>query len=136
MKKLDSYSSFHYIFNNGILSGISGTYIDDLLLSGDSAFKEISKRTEKPFDMKSPNSLSYGFNLNFNNDSILVQTHTNYTNKFQKLEIDAPFIMLCSMGIRLAWFSHTRPDLPFKIWRMVHITEEPLNATKPTCIKP
>ena len=138
MNQLDSDSSFHYIIKNNKLSGLSGTYVDDLLRAGNADFKKLSEQTGKHFDMKEPTSLPCefsGFRLNFNDDAIMVQTQTHYTNKLFNLEIDATFTMFLSMRMHLAWLSHTRPDCLFEISRMAQITEDTFNSTKPTGVK-
>lgn len=49
---LPSDSSFVYKIENIKLSGLSGTYLGELLRDGDSDFKKLSKSTEKRFNLE------------------------------------------------------------------------------------
>lgn len=137
MKQLKSDSSFHYIKFNNKISGLSGTYVDDLLRAGDDRFKELSQRTKNLFDMKPPSSLPCdfsGFHLLRNENSIVQQSQSNYMHKLEELRHDATFTDFRSMRMKLAWLSHTRPDCLFIISQLAQITESNFINTPSTFI--
>lgn len=67
-----------------ILSGMSGTYVDDFLRAGNSTFKTPSGQTGKQFDMKpcsSPLCKSSGFRIKYYHDATLQQSQLHYVAK-------------------------------------------------------
>ena len=126
MKQLCSDSSFFYLLKDHILQGMSGTYVDDLLRAGDPEFLQLSKQTEKRFEMKTPATPPCdfsGFRINYTAEQLLQQTQRHYIKKLENVENDCSFSSFRSMRMRLAWLSHTRPDCSFEISRLAQVTE-------------
>ena len=122
---------------NKKISGLSGTYVDDLLRAGDNNFKALSRKTNRLFDMKPPSSLPCdfsGFHLHKDDNGIVQQSQNNYMKKLEELNNDATFTEFRSMRMRLAWLSHTRPDCLYDISRLAQITESTFINTPSTFI--
>ena len=122
--KLDP--ALYYIMSDEVLSGLSGAYVDDFIRSGDSRFREISRRTNSTFDMSDNEELPCtfsGFVLNRNTDGEISIDQRNYLRKLETLTLDATFASFRSMRMRLAWLSHTRPDCLFMISQLAQVTE-------------
>ena len=126
MSHLKSDPSFHFIKSGNTLSGISGTYVDDLLRAGTENFKQLSSKTNQRFDMKQPSTPPCdfsGFRLQFNIDNIMQTSQISYMSKLEELESTATFSDFRSMRMKLAWLAHTRPDCLFEISHLAQITE-------------
>ena len=138
MSQLRSDPPLHYKINNAKLSGLSGTYVDDLLRAGDTSFQKLSLLTHKSFDMKDaftlPTDFS-GFRLFYDPENMLTQTQKHYLPKLEQLDNNATFTEFRSMRMKLAWLSHTRPDCLFQISSLAQITEQLFLSTPSTFIQ-
>lgn len=126
MQHLASDTSLHYLFYQGVLAGLSGAYVDDLLRAGNAYFRTIAHKTNQKFDMAGDEQLPAdfsGFRIDFLN-GILHQTQQPYLSNLEKLDTTATFTNFRSMRMKLAWLSHTRPDCLFEISRLAQITEK------------
>lgn len=61
MSQPNSDSSFHYNFKNSKLSGLGGTYVDELLRAGDDSFKNYHQEPNVSFTWRKPPSFPQMF---------------------------------------------------------------------------
>ncbi|CAN8072966.1 unnamed protein product [Agarophyton chilense] len=111
---------------DGLLKGISGGYVDDLLRAGDNGFKKLCIRTNERFDMGEEQSLPCsftGFSLDRKPDTTIVQEQHSYLKKLEELPSDAKFSLFRSMRMKLAWLANTRPECLFQISQLAQVTE-------------
>lgn len=52
MKSCRPYPALYFLFEYGTLEALGGGYVNDLLRSGDSDFRKLSKLKNKRFEMK------------------------------------------------------------------------------------
>lgn len=74
MKPLRSDSAPYTLMIVGLLQGLSGTYVDDLLRCGNKAFSEIGKKTAETFEMAHEEHIPCtftGFQLRRDDDGIV-----------------------------------------------------------------
>ena len=130
MKPLRSDPALYALLEHGVLKGLSGGYVDDLIRTGDEDFKELSKKTNERFDMaedqKLPCSFT-GFSLGFEKGRTIVQDQHEYLKKLEKLPLTASFSQFRSMRMKLAWLANTRPDCLFEISQLAQVTEDMFN---------
>ena len=116
---------------NGLLKGISGGYVDDLIRTGDSSFKQLCSKTERSFDMAEDQGLPCTFteiSISRRLDNTIVQQQHEYLRRLEELPPDASFHHLRSMWMKLAWLSNTRPVCLFQISQLAQETEEKYNT--------
>lgn len=98
----------------GKLTGISGTYVDDILRTGTKQFEEEATRTTgTSFDSKNPETppLSFtGLRITENEDGRRL-SQSAYISKLQLLPAAADFEMFRSTRAKLAWVVNSRPDI-------------------------
>lgn len=120
--------ALYRIMTDGVLTGLSGGYVDDLLRAGTSKFRELAQRTNQRFEMGEDEHIPCtfsGFSLSRNTaDGSLEQNQHFYLQKLEKLSLNATFAEFRSMRMRLAWLANTRPDCQFEISQLAQITEE------------
>ena len=111
---------------NGLFSGLSGGYVDDLIRTGDQTFKEVATKTHERFDMSEDDTIPCsftGFALSRNDvGDILLDQHA-YLGKLEELPLDSDFTAFRSMRMRLAWLQYTRPDCQLEIGQLAQVTE-------------
>lgn len=74
MKPLRSDSALDALMTNGLLKGLSGTYVDDLLRCGNSKYRRLCKKTHQRFDMAQEEELPCtftGFKLRRTDDGLI-----------------------------------------------------------------
>lgn len=57
MKPFKIDPTLYYLLLNGVLKGVSGSYVDDLIRCGDEGFRKLSKRTNQTFEMTEESKL-------------------------------------------------------------------------------
>ena len=78
----------------GLLKGLSGEYVDDLIRAGDKHFKHLSQKTNARFEMSEDQTLlcSFtGFSLLENENGEVVQDQHEYLQKMEQLLLDASY---------------------------------------------
>ena len=132
MKSLRSDPALYSLIKEGILRGLSGGYVDDLIRAGDEYFKKVSQKTNEKFDMaeneKIPCTFT-GFSLSHNRDGEVIQDQHEYLKKLETLSLGASFGQFRSMRMKLAWLSNTRPDCLFEISQLAQVTEEMFSSS-------
>ena len=119
--------AFYYMMEEGVLKGLSGTYVDDLIRSGDQHFKQVSKKTNEKFEMTEDGSLPAeftGFVIDRDTDGNFYIDQIDYLRKIECIPYDASFGHFRSMRMRLAWLSNSRPDCLFEISQLTQVTEK------------
>lgn len=130
--------ALYYILCNGILQGLSGSYVDDLLRCGDDNFRKLSQRTNERFDMAEESILPTeftGFVLDRDKAGNVFIDQNAYLKKLECLPQDASFSHFRSMRMRLAWLSSSRPDCLFEISQLAQVTEANFESSKIACIR-
>eukprot|EP00171_Calliarthron_tuberculosum_P023641 IDg23641t1 len=130
--------ALYYTKSNGLLIGLSGGYVDDLLRAGSPEFDSISAKTHAKFEMGDNESLPCtfsGFHLGTTDCNSLKQDQSFYLSKLEQLPLCAPFPVFRSMRMKLAWLANTRPDCLFNISQLAQVTEARFDADSTTTIK-
>ena len=138
MQPLRSDPALYAWMTHGLLRGLSGGYVDDLIRAGDSQFKIQCAKTHTLFEMSKDRSVPYtftGFSLNKNNEGEFVQSQREYLKKLECLPTNAPFSDFRSMRMRLAWLSNTRPDCLFEVSQLAQVTEARFKASPKAWIR-
>ncbi len=133
--KLDH--ALYYYINNGKLKGLSGSYIDDIIRTGDEEFKQMSNKTNRKFEMAADEELPSeftGFIIKRQNENIFI-SQSHYLQKLSILPKEASFSDFRSMRMRLAWLSNSRPDCLFHISKLTQVTEKDFNSFKTDILK-
>lgn len=84
MKPLRSDPALYLLMTNGLLKGISGGYVDDLIRTGDSSFKKLCSMTKRKFDMAEDKGLPCtftGFSISRTFDNTIVQQQHEYLRR-------------------------------------------------------
>lgn len=125
MKPFKSDPAIYFLLREGILKGLSGSYVDDLVRAGKQDFRGISAKTNERFEMKEDSALPSaftGFILDKRAADLLID-QKSYLRKLEKLDEGATFGQFRSMRMRLAWLANSRPDCLFEINQLAQITE-------------
>ena len=92
--------------------------MDDILRAGSKKLREISRLTYERFDMdedKTPPCTSTGFNLLREDDETLRISQNEYCEKIKPMPEDGTFADFASLRMKLAWLSHSRPDVLYAV---------------------
>ena len=138
MMPLRSDPALYLLVTNGLLKGISGGYVDDLIRTGDSSFKQLCSKTKRKFDMAEDQGLPCtftGFSISRTVDNTIVQQQHEYLRRLEELPPDASFPHFRSMRMKLAWLSNTRPDCLFEISQLAQVTEEKYSTERSVVIR-
>lgn len=95
-----------------MIGGYSGSYVHDLLRSGDSYLQKSSRTTREKFDMDEDESLRSelkGFHIDRDKDGTINLSQNRYLRNLEELPMEASLENLRSMRMRLAWISNSRP---------------------------
>lgn len=118
MAPLKSDPALYKLMADGLLVGLSGSYVNDVMRAGNDSFKELCKPTHEKFEMTPDKELPCmysGFVLDKGSDGDFLQHQQHYLRKVEELPSDASLSAFRSMRIKLALLSHTRPDCRFEI---------------------
>lgn len=74
--------------------------------------------------MKNIRTRVTGFRIAGNPDEYFVISQTDYVDELQLMPTNRKFSPSRSSRMRLAWLSHTRPDLLFKVSQLSQVTVE------------
>ena len=119
--------SLYFAFTDGTLSGINGSYVDDLLRAGTESFQEACKHTHRRFETSGdeiPPFTFAGFNISCSPDGFLSMDQLFYMKKLEEIDFSSSYSDFRSMRMKLAWLSNTRPDLQFEISQLAQVTSE------------
>ena len=126
MRPLRSDPALYLMMTNGLLKGILGGYVDDLIQTGDLSFKKLCLKTKRKFYMAEDQGLPCmftGFSISRTLNNTIVQQQHEYLWRLDELPPDASFSHFRSIQMKLAWLSNTRPDCLFEISQLAQITE-------------
>lgn len=111
---------------HGKLSGMIGTYVDDMIMAGDDEFQNESMVTGQVFKTKQSELDSFtlaritvkkeGKNYMLDQES--------YANRIHPLSSDCTAWMFRGRGHELAWLTPTRPDLCAAVGFLSQVREE------------
>lgn len=131
MKPLRSDPALYVLMKDNLLQELSGGYVDDLMRAGNKKFRTPAKKTSHRFEMAEDEILPCvftGFSLKRQGTNAIAQDPHDYLRKLEELSSDCSFGAFCSMRIKLAWLSNTRPDCLFEISQLAQITEDMFEA--------
>ena len=123
---------------DGPAAGFSGGFVDDLIRAGSSAFRELSRKTYKLFEMDEYELITYkfsGFHLKCDEERCITQHQSIYLLNLKHLPLDARFTDFHSNRMRLAWLENSRPDFLFEISQLAQVTENRFNKEKNAIIR-
>ena len=114
---------------NEKLLGLCATCVDDALQAGNGKYREITKATLQKFkcrDREFDDVKFSGIEIDSVDDEFRVHEQ-GYMKKVEKLSKDATFSDYRKMRARLAWLTHTRPDICCSVALSPQVTEERFN---------
>lgn len=133
MKPIKSDSAVYTWTQNGKISGLTGTYVDDCLNAGDEAFQAHTELTLKHFESK-PRTWDdfdfYGTQVNTTVDNVLTLSQPYYTRHLKATALDADFSTFRRDRALLTWLTHTRPDLSCIASRAAQVSEKTFSTAK------
>lgn len=139
MLPMPSDPALYAMMEKGRLKGLSGTYVDDMVRCGDAGFRKISHRTFERFEMDEdtePPCTFTGFRLSRDNDGLLSLDQATYVRqKMSDLSADATFSDFASIRMKLAWLSHSRPDVMFEVSQLTQVTADMFKEKRQDLIK-
>ena len=127
MKPMRSDPAFYMSMKNNLLEGMSGTYVDDILPSGNANFRDLAKKTSTRFEMAEDSSLPcqfVGFRLQRGKNGTLELNQEEYVRKLRPMPTDGSYSGFASLRMKLAWLAHSRPDCMFEVSQMTQVTRE------------
>jgi hypothetical protein len=126
MKALRSDPALYSRFIEGILQGMSGTYVDDLCRAGTTDFEKHVAHTSERFDAKPPQDLPAtftGFEATGNTQIGYQLSQVRYIQTLVLLDVEAKdFSAFASLRMKLAWIAYTRPDIAFAVSQNSQVT--------------
>ena len=84
--------ALYYLISNGILRGLSGSYVDDIIRTGDDKFRKISRKTGEKFEMAEEEEIPCtftGFSLSRDSKGSIMLDQHSYLRKLEILHLDA-----------------------------------------------
>lgn len=109
----------------GRLVGISGVYVDDIIVTGSQEFRNFTARTNQAFDSKYAcvgNVSFMGVQFQTDKKSKKIEME-KYISTIAFLEVPSDFKSFNSTRHKLAWVLHTRPDIACAVAKLRQITE-------------
>lgn len=140
LKQMRSDAALRYLKNKDTLHGLCGSYVDDLLCTGDDTFKNEFSKTKAKFEMADNEDIPCefgGFALDYNKENILIQHQSHYLNKLNEIEKvdESSYSKFRSTRMKLGWLANTRPDCLFEISQLSQVTEEMFKKNPHDCVK-
>ena len=123
---------------DGLLKGLSGSYVDDLMRAGDADFKVHAKKTAEAFEMatdEEPPCDFTGFRLDVTEENTLTLDQHSYLNTIRPLGSDSEWFEFASLRMKLSWLTHTTPDCASEVSQMAQVTQEMFKRDKKPFIK-
>lgn len=118
---------------NGIVLGITGTYVDDSLNPGNEDFPIHTERALKKFESK-PHVLEifdfYVTQINTAADGAFTLSQPYYTTHLKATAVNASFETFCQDSAFLSCLTHTRPDLSCIANGAAQVFEKTFNVAK------
>lgn len=109
---------------DGIIAGLSGSYIDDIIRCGTQEFRKHCFSTNYKFEMASDEAIPCtvtGFRVSYDSQYTVQLDQHRYIEKLRPLPEDGTYKDLASLRMQLAWLSHSRPDLFFEVSQLPHV---------------
>lgn len=116
----------------GLLTGLSGDYVDDLTRTVNESFKKLSRKKDERFEMPNGSSIPCSFTgsaLQHNAEGEVVQRQHEHLHKLDRLPDAAVFLRVRSMRVRPTWLANTRPNCLLEISQLAQITEETFQSS-------
>ena len=137
MTPLRSDPACYFALREGVLQGMSGTYVDDMLRAGNANFARLCEGTRKRFDMSEdarPPCTFTGFRLSRDKATLMLD-QLQYTRRLRPLPSDASFSQFASVRMQLMWLSHSRPDCLFEISQLTQVTRDMFDTERKDIVK-
>lgn len=99
------YSALYSLVTDGILKGLSGTYVDDIICAGDCDFKKLCLETDRRVEMTEYSSFPSeftGFVLDKGEDGSFTVNQNSYFRNLECLSYDDSFGTFRSMRMKPA----------------------------------
>ena len=113
-------------------------YIDDLLQTGNASFRQISRMTNKRFEIAKEHQLPceiMAFVIDRDRDGVFCIDQNEYLRRLECLPPDASYSHFRSVRMRLAWLANSQPDCMFEISQVAQVTEEMFAAKKTELVR-
>lgn len=109
----------------GALSGISGTYVNDGIHSGDENFLKQCDKTQQKFTSRAREMDCFTFaGIEVETTASRIRLHqTKYAQSIKPLPMDCTFAHFRSCRQKLQWLTHTRPDISCGVNKITKVTE-------------
>lgn len=124
--------SFFYKHMQAALHGLMATHVDDTLSAGNHKFDDETRITGIMFDAKprTYDNLTFaGVTINTNPDGSRLMHQTEYAQKIQPLDKNCTYEEFRSRRHKLAWITHTRPDVAVEAAILAQITQQLFQPT-------
>ena len=118
--------ALYILHGDNELQGLVGVYVDDSLICGNKHFMDIIEKNLDKFESRAreiDNKTFAGVNVSTHGPAIHLDQH-QYLSEIQSLPSDASFSDYRSLRPKLAWGTHTRPDIFCAVAMAAQITEE------------
>lgn len=115
MKPLCVDPPLYAVYKKGSLSGLSGSYVGDIIRAGTPVLCSECTKTQEKFEMtedEMPPFTFSGLQLDKTDKGFRI-SQTAYVQSLKPLHFDAPFASFQSSRMKLAWLSHTHPGMQF-----------------------
>lgn len=119
----------YVIMRDVLLSGLSGTYVDDMIRAGDEHFENSAEDISERFRMAEDSYLvcSFtGFLLKREDAGCVQLSQSDYPQKLKPLPEDYTYAQFASLRMKLPWFAQSRPDCLREISQMTQVTRSRL----------
>lgn len=113
------------------LTGLSGTYVDDILRAGTKGFENTSTTATCCFDSKSAEAVPFtftGLQISGSKEKLKL-SQARYIENLSLLSKDADFEFFRSMRAKLAWVVNSRPDIACAVAFSSQITPSTFDST-------
>ena len=116
----------YFSFRQGVLNGINGSYVDDVLRARTQEFRDLCKVTHRRFKTSDDDELLTfsGFNISKIGEEGLAIDQTFYLKNLEQLQLDATYEDFRSMRMKVARMTNTKPDMQFEISQLAQVTQE------------
>lgn len=115
MSPMKSDPALYTTMSDGLLTGLSGGYVDDLLRAGIPEFREYASLTNRRFEMDADEELPCtfsGFSLSRQETGCLEQNQHFYLQNLESLSLKSSFSQFHSMRMRLACLANRFRNSP------------------------
>ena len=139
MNPMRSDPAFYVSMKNNLLQGMSGTYVDDILRSGNPDFCNLAKKTSMKFEMAENCSIPcnfVGFRLQKRKDDTFELSQEEYVRKLRPMPTDVTYSDFASLRMKLTWLAHSRPDCMFEVSQMTQVTRECFEENQRDVVNP